>query len=81
MKFFTLVAAVLVLDVIVVCIGFLFSIALNPHKVWRRVWHNNMSKIIGKVKKDEMGKIQKSPESKARKVQMMDDIKSMLDDQ
>lgn len=66
------------IDVIVVCIGFLFSLGISPLKAWSLVWHNNIAKVCDEVKYDKNGKIMKSKESKQRKDKMMEDIRGLL---
>lgn len=65
-------------DLIVVCIGFLFSLGIDPLKAWKLVWQNNIAKVTGEVEKDSNGKIKKSPESIARKAKMMEDIRGLF---
>ena len=67
-------------DVIVVTLGLLLSMGIDVNKAWELVHKNNMSKVSNQdtIVKDENGKIMKSPESKARKAKMMEDIKELL---
>jgi predicted HAD superfamily Cof-like phosphohydrolase len=67
-------------DVIVVTLGLLISMGIDVHKAWEIVHKNNMSKVSNQdtIIKDENGKIMKSPESKARKAKMMEDIQGLL---
>ena len=67
-------------DVLVVTLGLLLSMGIDVHKAWELVHRNNMSKVSNQdtVVKDENGKIMKSPESKARKAKMMEDIQGLL---
>jgi len=69
-------------DVIVVTLGLLLSMGIDVHKAWELVHKNNMSKVSNQdiIVKDENGKIMKSPESKARKAKMMEDIQGLLND-
>ena len=66
-------------DLLVVTLGFIHSFGVDPNEVWKLVHKNNMFKVNEQVVKDEHGKIQKSPESKARKEKMMLDIKKLLE--
>ena len=68
------------MDVIVVTLGLVWSMGIDPNKCWTLVHQNNMAKVINTdvIVKDENGKILKSPESKARKEQMMKGIKGLL---
>lgn len=65
-------------DVLVVTLGLIWSMGVNPQDVWNLVHANNMAKVSDNVVKDETGKIMKSPESKARKEKMMENIKCLL---
>ena len=65
-------------DVLVVTLGLIWSMGVNPQHVWDLVHANNMAKVSDAVVKDETGKIMKSPESKARKEKMMQDIEELL---
>ena len=67
-------------DVLVVTLGLLLSMGIDVHKAWELVHKNNMSKVSNQdaIIKDESGKILKSPESKARKAKMMEDIQGLL---
>ena len=65
-------------DVLVVTLGLIWSMGVNPQDVWDLVHANNMAKVLDTVVKDETGKIMKSTESKARKEKMMQDIKELL---
>ena len=65
-------------DVLVVTLGLIISMGVNPQDVWDLVHANNMAKVSDNVVKDETGKIMKSPESKARKEKMMENIKCLL---
>lgn len=67
-------------DVIVVTLGLLLSMGIDVHKAWELVHKNNMSKVSNQdiIIKDDNGKIMKSPESKARKAEMMQGIKELL---
>lgn len=65
-------------DVLVVTLGLIWSMGVNPQSVWNLVHANNMAKVSDTVVKDESGKIMKSPESKARKEKMMEQIKELL---
>ena len=67
-------------DVLVVTLGLLLSMGIDVHKAWELVHKNNISKVSNQdsIVKDENGKIMKSPESKARKEQMMKGIKELL---
>ena len=67
-------------DIIVVCLGWLFSVGVNPFEAWKLVFENNLAKVTGKIIKDNTGKIMKSPESIVRKEQMMKNIKKLMDD-
>ena len=67
-------------DVLVVTLGLIWSMGVNPQNVWNLVHANNMSKVTDIVVKDESGKIMKSPESKVRKEKMMQDIKELLNE-
>lgn len=67
-------------DVLVVTLGFLLSMGIDVHKAWELVHKNNMSKVSNQdaIVKDGNGKILKSPESKARKQKMMEEIATLL---
>ena len=65
-------------DVLVVTLGLIWSMGVNPQDVWNLVQANNMAKVSDTVVKDETGKIMKSPESKARKEKMMESIRCLL---
>jgi len=67
-------------DVLVVTLGLLLSMGIDVHKAWELVHRNNISKVSNKdtIVKDENGKILKSPESIARKQEMMKDIQGLL---
>ena len=65
-------------DVIVVTLGLIWSMGVNPNDVWNLVHANNMAKVNETVIKDENGKIMKSPESIARKEKMMESIRKLL---
>lgn len=67
-------------DVIIVTLGLLLSMGIDVHKAWELVHKNNMSKVSNQdiIIKDDNGKIMKSPESIARKQQMMEGIKELL---
>ena len=67
-------------DVLVVTLGLIWSMGVNPQDVWNLVHANNMAKVSDLVVKDENGKIMKSPESKSRKEKMMQDIKELLNE-
>lgn len=67
-------------DVLVVTLGLIWSMGVNPQDVWNLVHANNMAKVSDTVVKDETGKIMKSPESKARKEAMMKSIKELLNE-
>ena len=66
-------------DLIYVCSGWLFSQGIDPQKAWDIVHNNNMAKVNDKVVKNDQGKIQKSPESIARKKQMMIDLMALVE--
>jgi len=65
------------IDLIVVTAGWLNSQGIDAQKAWDLVHANNMAKVNDKVVKDEAGKIQKSPESKARKAVMMQELREL----
>jgi predicted HAD superfamily Cof-like phosphohydrolase len=65
-------------DVLVVTLGLIWSMGINPQNVWNLVHANNMAKVSDTVVKDENGKIMKSLESKARKEKLMQDLKELL---
>ena len=67
-------------DVLVVTLGLLLSMGIDVHKAWELVHKNNMSKVSNQdaIVKDENGKIMKSPESKARKEEMLKGIRGLL---
>lgn len=67
-------------DVLVVTLGLIWSMGINPQDVWNLVHANNMAKVSDVVVKDESGKIMKSEASKARKEKMMEDIRSLLNE-
>ena len=68
------------IDLIVVTLGFIWSMGVDPSDIWKLVHKNNMSKVSNQdaIVKDEHGKIMKSPESKARKAKMMSEIQGLL---
>lgn len=67
-------------DILIVVIGGLFSMGVKPNEAWDLVWQNNMAKVAdkGNLVKDKNGKIMKSPESIARKAEMMDGIRALI---
>ena len=66
------------IDLLVVTLGFIYSLGINPNDVWNLVHANNMAKVNETVIKDENGKIMKSPESIARKEKLMESIRKLL---
>jgi len=66
------------IDVIVTCLGWLLSTGIEPIEAWNLVAENNLAKVAERVTYDENGKIQKSPESKARKVEMMKSLNQLI---
>ena len=67
------------IDILVVVSGWLLSNGIDPQKAWDIVHTNNMAKVNDIVVKDSNGKIQKSPESIARKKQMMIDLMALVE--
>jgi predicted HAD superfamily Cof-like phosphohydrolase len=67
-------------DILVVIIGKIVSLGIDPQKAWDIVHANNMAKVGENTQYDENGKIMKSEQSKARKVQMMKDLQGLIDE-
>lgn len=67
------------IDIIVVILGKIISMGVNPQDAWDLVHSNNMAKVTGKVVKDTNGKIVKSPEAIAAKAKMMRDLDNLFD--
>lgn len=65
------------LDLIVVCLGWLLSQGINVFVAWSLVHKNNMLKVIN-VKKDDEGKIIKSPEAIENKKQLMPRLRGLI---
>jgi predicted HAD superfamily Cof-like phosphohydrolase len=68
------------IDVLVVVIGKIISIGVDPQKAWNIVHANNMAEVGENTQYDENGEIIKSEESKARKAQMMKDLQALIDE-
>ena len=70
------------MDVIVVTLGLVWSMGIDPSNVWELVHKNNLSKVSNQdtIVKDVNGKIQKSPESIKRKAEMMKGIRELFHD-
>jgi predicted HAD superfamily Cof-like phosphohydrolase len=68
------------IDVLVVVIGKIISIGVDPQKAWDIVHATNMAEVGENTQYDENGKIIKSEESKARKAQMMKDLQALIDE-
>jgi len=68
------------MDVIVVTLGLVWSMGVDPSDVWKLVHKNNMSKVSNQdaIVKDSNGKILKSEASKLAKQKMMSDIRGLL---
>ncbi len=66
------------IDILVVVSGWLLSNGIDAQKAWDIVHENNMAKVKDKIVKDGKGKIQKSPESIARKNKMMIDLIGLI---
>ena len=66
-------------DIIVVTVGWLYSVGIRPWFVWRLVHNNNMMKVKHPPIKDKQGKIIKSPEAIAGKASMMKKIQEEID--
>lgn len=66
------------IDIIVVVLGKIISLGVDPQKAWDLVHANNMLKVTGKVVKDDNGKIVKSPEAIAAKMTMMSELEKIL---
>lgn len=66
------------IDQIVVILGKIISLGIDPQKAWDLVHANNMLKVGSKVVKDDNGKIIKSPEAIAAKVMMMKELEELL---
>jgi len=65
-------------DILVVVLGKIISLGVDPQKAWDLVYANNMLKVTGKVVKDDNGKIIKSPEAIAAKAKMMRELEDLL---
>ena len=61
-------------DMIVVLIGWLYSVGVKPWYMWELVHKNNMLKVANPPVKNADGKITKSPEAIKGKIIMMHDI-------
>jgi predicted HAD superfamily Cof-like phosphohydrolase len=68
------------IDLLVVVIGKIISLGVDPQAAWDIVHANNMAKVGENTQYDENGKIMKSEESKARKVQMMKDLEGLINE-
>ena len=67
-------------DVLVVTLGLIWSMGVNPQDVWNLVYENNITKVNGIVLKDSNGKITKSEASKLAKQKMMNTIKELVNE-
>jgi len=65
-------------DLMVVTLGFMHSMGINPNDAWELVHENNMFKVKNKPSKDTNGKVIKSPESITHKATMMESLKRLL---
>lgn len=65
-------------DIIVVTVGYLISLGINPQKAWDLVHATNMAKVERGVQKREDGKILKSEKYLAMKEALMTNIEDLM---
>lgn len=65
-------------DILVVTLGKIISMGVDPQAAWDLVHANNMAKVTGPIVKDKNGKVPKSPKSIAAKAEMMESLDSLV---